>query len=85
MSRLAETQVPRQLVGWPRSCEEVSQTMRKLLALTLVAGLALGSAFALGGCTKKESTNVEVEQQPTETMQPDTTGMMTDTTRHDSM
>jgi hypothetical protein len=60
--------------------------MRKYLALALVAGLALSSAFGLTGCSKKESTTT-TEQTPTTTggtMGADTTGGM-DTTKHDSM
>ena len=60
--------------------------MRKYLALALVAGLALSSAFGLTGCSKKEATSSTTEQTtPTGgTMGADTTGGM-DTTKHDSM
>ncbi|HEV8480619.1 MAG TPA: hypothetical protein VGR66_07465 [Candidatus Eisenbacteria bacterium] len=60
--------------------------MRKYLALVLVAGLALSSAFALTGCSKKESTesSTTVEQTTPGGTMSDTTGGM-DTTRHDSM
>jgi hypothetical protein len=53
--------------------------MRKFLALTLVAVLALGAVY---GCAKKESTesSTSTETQP---MSPDTA--VTDTTAHDSM
>jgi len=61
--------------------------MRKYLALALVAGLALSSAFGLTGCSKKsDTTSTTTEQTPTTggTMGADTTGGM-DTTKHDSM
>ena len=65
--------------------EEVSLEMRKVLALALVAGLALSSAFAISGCAKKESTETSSEQtQPMES-QTDTSATMADTTAHDSM
>lgn len=59
--------------------------MRKYLALALVAGLALSSAFGLTGCSKKADTTT-TETTPTTggTMSADTTGGM-DTTKHDSM
>jgi hypothetical protein len=64
--------------------EEVSLKMRKVLALALVAGLAVSSAFVLTGCAKKESSETTSEQtQPMET-QTDTSATM-DTTAHDSM
>jgi hypothetical protein len=61
--------------------------MRKLLALSLVACVAVSMAFAFEGCAKKEAT----EEQPATTEQPaqmptDTSGtMQADTTAHDSM
>jgi hypothetical protein len=61
--------------------------MRKYLALALVAGLALSSAFALTGCSKKSETTTTTEQtQPMSggSMGADSTGGM-DTTKHDSM
>jgi len=59
--------------------------MRKYLALVLVAGLALSSAFALTGCSKKESTETSTTTEQTQPMgSMDTTGMDT-TAHHDSM
>lgn len=63
--------------------------MRKYLALALVAGLALSSAFALSGCSKKESSETSTTTEQTQPMSggsmgADTTGGM-DTTKHDSM
>jgi len=62
--------------------------MRKYLALALVAGLALSLAFALTGCSKKESTETSTTTEQTQpsggTMSADSTGGM-DTTKHDSM
>jgi hypothetical protein len=78
---------PRRHAGSSADTEEVSQEMRKYLALALVAGLALSSAFGLTGCSKKESTSSTTETTtPTTggTMGADTTGGM-DTTKHDSM
>jgi hypothetical protein len=66
--------------------EGVSEKMRKLLALSLVACLAVSLAFAFEGCAKKAA-----EEQPATTEQPaqmptDTSGTMTaDTTAHDSL
>jgi len=78
---------PRRLAGSSTDIEEVSQEMRKYLALALVAGLALSSAFGLTGCSKKESTESSTTTETTPSagsMGADTTGGM-DTTKHDSM
>jgi len=60
--------------------------MRKYLALALVAGLAVSSAFALSGCSKKESSETSTTSEQTQPMSGgmDTTGMDT-TAHHDSM
>ncbi|HKA23554.1 MAG TPA: hypothetical protein VKF80_01100 [Candidatus Eisenbacteria bacterium] len=60
--------------------------MRKYLALALVAGLAVSSAFALSGCSKKESSETSTTTEQTQPMSgsTDTTGMDT-TAHHDSM
>jgi hypothetical protein len=57
--------------------------MRKLLALSLVACVAVSMALAFAGCAQ----NVTKEEQPASTEQPvDTSGtMQADTTAHDSM
>jgi len=79
---------PRRLAGSSADTEEVSQEMRKYLALALVAGLALSSAFGLTGCSKKADTTSSTTETTTPaaggTMGADTTGGM-DTTKHDSM
>ena len=76
---------PRRLAGSSADTEEVSQEMRKFLALALVAGLALSSAFAFSGCSKQESTTESSTTTEQPMSSPDTG--MTDTTAapHDSM
>lgn len=56
--------------------------MRKFLALTLVAVLALTAVY---GCAKKDATTTDTSTSTeTQPMSPDTSAMM-DTTVHDSM
>lgn len=74
----------RQLVGVAAPNEGVKQTMRKLLALSLVACLAVSTAVLFQGCAQQEPEQATTEQ-PAE-MPADTSGMMeADTTAHDSM
>jgi hypothetical protein len=55
--------------------------MRKLLALSLVACLAVSMAFAFEGCAKKEATEEQpATEQPTQ-MPTDTTAAPADTTQ----
>lgn len=72
---------PRRLAGPSADSKEVSLKMRKFLALTLVAGLALTAVY---GCAKKDATTTDTSTSETQTMTPDTTVEM-DTTVHDSM
>jgi hypothetical protein len=70
-----------------RDREEVKLSMRKYLALTMVALLALTMALAAVGCGQKKEETTETTTPPAEqTMSSDTSMMaestMTDTMRH---
>ena len=71
---------PRRTAGPSADSKEVSLKMRKFLALTLVAVLALSAVY---GCAKKEAT--ESSSTETQTMSPDTTVEMDTTVHTDSM
>ena len=62
-------------------------TMRKMLALAMMALLALTIAFALLGCGKKseDETSTTETTPPVETSMPDTGAMMGDTTVMDTL
>lgn len=76
----------RRLVGVAAPNEGVKKTMRKLLALSLVACLAVSMAFAFVGCAPKEATEEQPATEQPATEQPaqmptDTTAAPADTTQ----
>jgi ABC-type oligopeptide transport system substrate-binding subunit len=58
--------------------------MRKLIALTMVALLAMTVALAAAGCGRKTEETTTTETPPVESTMPDTMGM-TDTMMSDTM